>query len=70
MNKVAQYEVERVALYTGTQVTGQIKTLTLYTDARGWLAQIGGGKPVRCEHFADHAGRGGFMINKARWVKV
>jgi len=70
MTKVAEYEVERVAMYAGTQVKGQIKTVTLYRDELGWAAQIGGGAITRCSDYTDHEERGGFIIGKGRWIKA
>ena len=70
MNKVAEYEVERIALYEGTQVKGQIKTLKLYTDGTNWKAQIGNGKPEYCTPYPHHEECGGFTIGKGRWIKA
>ena len=80
MKKIAEYKVERLAVYSGYYVRGQIKTLSVYEEEPsqfiqkiGYKVQIGNGKLYWCHDAANHADQIEFHFGNTkpqRWVKI
>jgi len=75
IEKVAEYEVERLPVYSGTQVSGQIKILSVWRDDRFWYVQIGNGKLYPYANAENHRDRNEFNFmgsndKPQRWVKI
>ena len=74
MTKIAEYEVAREAVYSGTSVTGQIKILSIYEDEKGrTLVQVGSGRKYFYAAAKNHEARMGFTFGDTkpqRWVRI
>ena len=75
MTKLAEYEVERLAVYSGTQVRGQIRKLTVWHDEErdNIKVQIGNGKMYPCHLARDHENKQEFWVGDSkpqRWSRI